>query len=1304
MNKKEKSVFWKLFLPLILVMLIQAMVSYGTIVFSGTTKQLDQNAVDILNRTLDNRRLILENMIEKWSNLDSIVTKMNTQFNSAILKDNTVREEFLKNSLENILEEFRKKEVTGIFVVLAEENMKYGEDILDGIWLRDADPLNNPDDYSDIILKRGNTNIAHSYEIALDRAWDVTYKFTDIEEEDAYNFFYNPYLAALNNAGVSYYNLGYWNPPFYLDSQRSSIDEIITYSVPLIAANGKVYGVIGIELNLSYLSSYLPEREVDGGDSGGYLLIKYSDLNACNIMSVSSRGLKNIKKEDIVLQLVPEGQKNFYQVNGIELNNQQIYGVFCDIELYKRNTPFDDEKWGLLAIVKKETIFGIGQQLSKSLVIAILCSISFGVFGIYFVSHLATKPIRKLAECIQESKEDKLQNFQKSGTKEVDELYDTLQQLITKRQEIEKDLIEERERYFIALESSTDIIYEYGVEEDKLTLYNFNKQSTDLTSQTLYHFKTQILQTKRIQKEDKENILRFLAGDWNGISFTFQAKLKKDAKEYKWLEVRAKEIRNENCQLVKIIGSAKDIDAQKKRELEEIDFKQKDQATGLLKRKVGEFLIQSEIEQGKKGSLMLMDLDNFRVLNNLYGLSFGDLILEEISVQVQAFTTEKDILVRCGGDEILVWCYEKKEEQTEETANKICKQIKELYAGNSFAISITIGIAQLREKQDYRALLKNTEEALLYAKKEKKGFAVSYSKIPGNEEIREKVKGELINEITSISHNKQIDIVPLALNLFDKAGDINCVIPVLLARIGRQFCFDDIVISQGDLDFYTNCVLYQWHMGEVPAFDDKVLRYTTEEFKEYTELLKDGGLLFEQGDDISVKAKEFFYIPEKGNGVCYTMYDHGNYMGAIMYSSCSKRKLREEEKNTLEELVRVIAANISKAKSDLASRAKSEFLSRMSHEIRTPMNAIIGMTGIALQQKEIPNRVEDCLHKIEFSSRYLLSLLNDILDMSKIESGKMKLMSQEFDINQLIEEMDILIRPQAEAKQLYLRVERDLEEPIVIGDPMRLNQVLINLLGNAVKFTPNKGSIVLSVKQQNRKENKISVLFIVKDTGIGIGKEDSERIFNAFEQASNNTSSQYGGTGLGLSISNRLIHMMGGTIQLVSEPQKGCEFSFELEFPIAETSLAKRKRNSEKEQEKCEVDFTGERILVAEDNELNAEIAESILTSKGLLVEIAKNGLEAKEAFEKSSIGYYNAILMDIRMPVMDGLRATKEIRKLEREDSGSIPIIAMTANAFDEDTKKSIESGMNGHLAKPIDIQALFKILGEALQKETGY
>ncbi|MDR0196875.1 MAG: transporter substrate-binding domain-containing protein [Oscillospiraceae bacterium] len=376
----------------------------------------------------------------------------------------------------------------------------------------------------------------------------------------------------------------------------------------------------------------------------------------------------------------------------------------------------------------------------------------------------------------------------------------------------------------------------------------------------------------------------------------------------------------------------------------------------------------------------------------------------------------------------------------------------------------------------------------------------------------------------------------------------------------------------------------------------------------------------------------------------------------------------------------------------VASKAKGEFLARMSHEIRTPLNAIIGMSEVARRSVSDKEKILSSIGSIVSSSHHLLGIINDILDMSKIESGKLEIISETFSVKEAYDEVyGIISQRCAEKNVKFICNMAKHDGMFVVGDKLRINQVLINLLGNAVKFTDKGGEVVLSISIFDERDDVLSVRFDISDNGIGMTGEQLKRLFQPFEQADGTIAARFGGTGLGLSISQNLIKMMGGEIKVESEPGKGTKFYFEL-------TLKKGQAEEDADTPDGGANFSGKRILLAEDIEINRFIIRELLSDTGVTIEEAENGKKAAEMFGGSGEGYYDLILLDIQMPVMNGYEAAEKIRGMNRGDAAGVPIIAMTANAYKEDVENALRAGMNGHLAKPIDIGAVMKTLKKFL------
>ena len=402
--------------------------------------------------------------------------------------------------------------------------------------------------------------------------------------------------------------------------------------------------------------------------------------------------------------------------------------------------------------------------------------------------------------------------------------------------------------------------------------------------------------------------------------------------------------------------------------------------------------------------------------------------------------------------------------------------------------------------------------------------------------------------------------------------------------------------------------------------------------------------------------------------------------------------------------IELIAA---KEKAENSSKAKTSFLFNMSHDIRTPMNAIIGYVELAKKlhtlcdtctrehcPDDVPDKMFDFLKKIEASSHHLLALINDVLEMSRIESGKMELDLSEINICQTLSDVRDMFNTQMQSKNIDFKVDSSaVQNKFVVCDENRLNRVLLNLLSNAYKFTPSGGKISVTLAQKNLDGEIASYELRVKDSGIGMTKEFSEKVFEAFERERSSTVSKIQGTGLGMAITKKIVDMMKGDIEVITAPGEGTEFVINVQFKVAEEKIS-----VEEETAAQVIDFSKKRLLLVDDIEVNREIAKMLLEGSGFTVETAADGKEAVEKVAASKVGDYDAVLMDIQMPVMNGYEATKAIRALENPELAKIPILAMTANAFSEDVQAAKDAGMNAHIAKPIDVPSMMKTLAEVL------
>lgn len=881
------------------------------------------------------------------------------------------------------------------------------------------------------------------------------------------------------------------------------------------------------------------------------------------------------------------------------------------------------------------------------------------------------------------------------GAREVREFASVFNKIYLEWHKQKEHLEKERYRFHVALDNTSVIVYEYDAGTDTYMAFGNLEKNSGLSD----HIQKEriipnFLGQRATELMGSEGVRYFhdmLAGTGCTQVELLLSPAEGDSRRI-WSRITGTPILDDNKNVSRIIGKITNIQAEKDKEFALEDARSRDGLTGLYKRETGIRMVRdfmAEKSQDVICGMMLVDMDDFTQINESEGQAFADAVLQDVSYIFRSLTESGDILIRLGGDEFMLFIKNCPKSRATILGPEIAEQIHGLSSQNKsgLTISASIGMCVTEVVDEYSGLYRCAESTLKYVKEHGKGKAACYldtsnelgmmltQMYPGHHPINKIDQAEGAWE----------DITTFALNLLGKSRNLDDALFLLLSRVGTMCGMDRILIIELDAEYLSCHVVYQW--SRYPSYrQPESIRYITPKDLETITNAYDSEGLCEQR---FITASE----SDMASILHAAIWNYGQCVGAMSFELRDPHQWTAEERQLLRDLTKIISSFTLKARADAVSRAKTDFLSHMSHEIRTPMNAITGMTIIAKAVPDNPSKTIDCLNKIETANKYLLSLINDVLDMSRIESGKVEINPTSSSIRKMMENLDTLIRPQTDGKGLTLVVKDNFdEERRVWADSLRINQVLVNLLGNAVKFTDPGGTITLRIEPIHLTDKEAVLRFSVTDTGIGISKEAQDRIFNAFEQADSDTASNYGGTGLGLAISSRLVQLMGGTLEVDSQPQKGSSFYFTLTLPYAPEENGDNLVSIDESE--AAFDPTGKRLLLVEDNELNREIAQEILTMNGFEVEVAENGLEAVSLFEKSEPGYFEAILMDIRMPVMGGMEATRIIRTMGRQDSRTILIIAMTANAFDEDMKKSLDNGMNGHLSKPIDVDELLKTL----------
>ena len=1295
--KKKKSL-WNIFLiPILIIVFVQGAVPFLTLIFSGIRSNMENAVIGLDSHTVENRKVVLENdMIEQWSSvykesdsLSSALTKVlsNHQMDmQGFMGSGKVQEEYLETVFYDMVEVLQYNSTSGIFLVLGNDGDTDSEGEYKGFWVRDSDPQTKTASRTDLLMERGSKVLSQNMSISLDTSWHTDFHFQGNGKRDADDFFYQPYITAENyvDSRTSMENLGYWSKPFILEEFYKDNHKMITYSAPLVY-DKTVYGVLGIEVGVNDLTKFFPVKDLDSDLNAGFALVV--DHGNGNYEGIAGEGAlyDAVSRDGSDFVLEEPVQENLRLVQGAAIGKQQIYGLVSNLELYSRNVPYEDTQWALCGFVTEDSVYGLISDVYERILGAILGSALMAVILVYFLVQYATEPVYHLVESVRGGVKG-IHGFQESGIQELDELHKVIENLTDTQMQTENQLLEEKERYRIAVESSQDAFFTYKCKEKLLEIVN--SKGNDGVWDCGKH--PEFLDNDSIHPADKAKLVNAVKSSDGVLDVDFR--LQHANGEFQWVNLSGSITFDENKERSRVVGCIHNVHQHKLLEQAQKRKQIYDSITSFYRLGSGLEVVETLCRDDPEGVLVLLEIQQFSKIDERYGLIFGDIILEQfaglLAKRFQEDGLNGGIYIRAGADQMLVWLPVCTTGPIVRSVQGLEKEFGALTDEKHLSLSLKCGIAVTGSRNSLSEALEQTKTALTAARHGKQ-------EIMFYEELSTVEKACAVDvafaEVASLERLKEMTLSSIALNLFDRDGDTSVVLDILALKLQEKYHLTDIVITHFNGEYMVNNLLYCWKTWEKKDGWDGMVHCSEKQYQHFVETQEMQQLLT-SGESIW---KEPLIQPFASgrNDIVFHMTDNGQYSGSIVFRDIDQDVLeKKEECKCLEEISAIIQNRLNLERHDLSAKAKSDFLARMSHEIRTPMNGIIGMTEIALKDGQTEERRIDCLRKIEYSSEYLLGLINDILDMSKIESGKMRLIEEKCNLMEMIQGLRPLLEAKLNENNIQYIADIQLKNHWFMADSLRLNQVLVNLLGNALKYSRPDGHVWLTVRETEEEKGFSNLYFQVRDDGIGIAPEKQQLIFRQFEQADNSENARKQGTGLGLAISRRIVRMMDSDIKLESEPGKGSSFSFNVK--LQPVSGEKTTVTSQPE----EISFPGKRILVVEDNELNMEIICTILENYGIKTEQAVNGKEAVRRMEESVPGYYDMIFMDIMMPEMDGLDATRTIRNLDREDCKKIPIYAMSANAFDEDVKRSLASGMNGHLSKPVNLQVLEKTLQKVL------
>ena len=1295
--KKKKSL-WNIFLiPILIIVFVQGAVPFLTLIFSGIRSNMENAVIGLDSHTVENRKVVLENdMIEQWSSvykesdsLSSALTKVlsNHQMDmQGFMGSGKVQEEYLETVFYDMVEVLQYNSTSGIFLVLGNDGDTDSEGEYKGFWVRDSDPQTKTASRTDLLMERGSKVLSQNMSISLDTSWHTDFHFQGNGKRDADDFFYQPYITAENyvDSRTSMKNLGYWSKPFILEDFYKDNHKMITYSAPLVY-DKTVYGVLGIEVGVNDLTKFFQVKDLDSDLNAGFALVV--DHGNGNYEGIAGEGAlyDAVSRDGSDFVLEEPVQENLRLVQGAAIGKQQIYGLVSNLELYSRNVPYEDTQWALCGFVTEDSVYGLISDVYERILGAILGSALMAVILVYFLVQYATEPVYHLVESVRGGVKG-IHGFQESGIQELDELHKVIENLTDTQMQTENQLLEEKERYRIAVESSQDAFFTYKCKEKLLEIVN--SKGNDGVWDCGKH--PEFLDNDSIHPADKAKLVNAVKSSDGVLDVDFR--LQHANGEFQWVNLSGSITFDENKERSRVVGCIHNVHQHKLLEQAQKRKQIYDSITSFYRLGSGLEVVETLCRDDPEGVLVLLEIQQFSKIDERYGLIFGDIILEQfaglLAKRFQEDGLNGGIYIRAGADQMLVWLPVCTTGPIVRSVQGLEKEFGALTDEKHLSLSLKCGIAVTGSRNSLSEALEQTKTALTAARHGKQEI-IFYEELSTEEKAC--AVDVAFAEVASLERLKEMTLSSIALNLFDRDGDTSVVLDILALKLQEKYHLTDIVITHFNGEYMVNNLLYCWKTWEKKDGWDGMVHCSEKQYQHFVETQEMQQILT-SGESI-LKEPLIQPFASGRNDIVFHMTDNGQYSGSIVFRDIDQDVLeKKEECKCLEEISAIIQNRLNLERHDLSAKAKSDFLARMSHEIRTPMNGIIGMTEIALKDGQTEERRIDCLRKIEYSSEYLLGLINDILDMSKIESGKMRLIEEKCNLMEMIQGLRPLLEAKLNENNIQYIADIQLKNHWFLADSLRLNQVLVNLLGNALKYSRPDGHVWLTVRETEEEKGFSNLYFQVRDDGIGIAPEKQQLIFRQFEQADNSENARKQGTGLGLAISRRIVRMMDSDIKLESEPGKGSSFSFNVK--LQPVSGEKTTVTSQPE----EISFPGKRILVVEDNELNMEIICTILENYGIKTEQAVNGKEAVRRMEESVPGYYDMIFMDIMMPEMDGLEATRTIRNLDREDCKKIPIYAMSANAFDEDVKRSLASGMNGHLSKPVNLQVLEKTLQKVL------
>jgi signal transduction histidine kinase/CheY-like chemotaxis protein/GGDEF domain-containing protein len=1269
-----------------------------------------------------------------------------------LMADDNLKASYISNTVPAIQTLIEENDAAGGFIILSNSNSIPERGVnanFPGVNLYNA-PLQNGERH--LVGLRGDERVLRRNFLPQSVNWLKYYIYNPAVTE--LDWMFEPMIAAEANPGLDINDLAYWSFPFYLydhsiDDSFTAICVPIRTNGKVIGTMGIVYmtsDLLATNLlnrldNISLmLVSYAPSN---GGIAETGSAAKDPETRSFPLELQLGKNIFNRQERDlsitpkytfdsinimyppgspIVLRSTREFPGLFTSDTLTFSGNPSVVSV-SDIPVYPENSIYNDNRWGLAVVADEASVFSLSRRLVTQLVVIMLLALAVTITTAGYISRTLSKGLYKILASMEGADSNRIIPIIDDGTFEITELSERMHDQSLRFSDMMAELDEERRRYYLALINSDGNFIDYDAATDILRTDTLIQDPSEknlgghIVHRDIEHFLENIGSGEFCVREDIADVVKFLRGQSSEtitVRLLFNSASGKQGLRY--VTGKPNHIYDEKTgKLQRTIAFIRDITEEKKNEYQGILDSRRDQTTGFLKpdhtvSAIKDFLTECRVEEY---FCVIIFVENYWYFTEKYGRFYSDALITEVARFVGLEFTENNIITReCSNEFLMILPVTESGDETILTADLRLRLLQLLDDAASIIISdeeperlsLCAGVflnntgrfasvANQRAEVAAAAAIKRLKSRTLTERESlnPNAFAIQfYNDVENDYDFTEKVDIYAILEDIRVFddyYNDSRNLNNFAFNILEKGSDMKSAVQILITRLGNEYGFDAVKVFMFEKNTSLFSCSWEWNKNDSgrPPYNVQI---TVSEKNLFDSIMYGTNHLLISSNDshgYPTYLTDGLYISEGHSVAIIPCPADETFIGCVAFEA-NDEVLEKSDYEQLRSIVKLLTAFIAKQRSTRESRAKSDFLSKMSHEIRTPMNAILGMTEIALGDSDISENQENYLKKIEYSAKYLLTLINDILDISRIESGKTHVEITDTYLDEIILGLRSIIGTQCDAKNISYTVNDRAAYHHIKTDSLKLNQILLNLLGNAVKFTPQGGSITLDVDLTEPNDDNISTItFAVADTGIGIRNDRLKKIFEPFEQEDASTVRQYGGTGLGLAISRNFVTLLDGDMTVDSTVNKGTTFRFSL--PVAVVKSDETAKISDNDND---VDFSGKHILIAEDDDLNMEIARTLLIKAGFNVTGVENGELALNTFIDSEPGFYSAILMDIRMPVMSGLTAAERIRSSAHPDAKTVPILALSANAFAEDIQTSRDAGMNDHIIKPLDMRVL--------------